>query len=115
MWIKISALSGFLAVALGAVGSHIVKQKGNPKAFDAFMIGANFHLIHSMVLLSLALYARSTERSITLQAALFSAGILVFSGSLYGYGFSGLDLFRSPAPYGGFLLFGAWLSLIWLK
>ena len=39
-------------------------------------------------------------------------GVLIFSGSLYLYSFTGIKLFGAITPFGGLLLMTGWLALV---
>jgi uncharacterized membrane protein YgdD (TMEM256/DUF423 family) len=43
----------------------------------------------------------------------FTLGILLFSGSLYWFGLTGLVPLEGSAPTGGFLLMFGWLAAMW--
>ena len=60
-----------------------VEQQATPEQLSAWTTASQYHLLHSVVLLGLALYARVSERSVDLQGALLLAGIVLFSGSIY--------------------------------
>jgi uncharacterized membrane protein YgdD (TMEM256/DUF423 family) len=45
--------------------------------------------------------------------AAFTLGILLFSGSLYWFGLTGLVPVQGSAPTGGLLLTFGWLALMW--
>lgn len=45
--------------------------------------------------------------------AAFTLGILLFSGSLYWFGLTGLVPVEGSAPAGGFLLMFGWLAAMW--
>jgi len=111
-WIITAAIYGALGVAFGAFGAHGLKAKVTPELLETWSVASHYHLLHSVVLLALALFGVATAMSIRLPSALFAAGIGLFSGSLYL-----LVLFPSVrvgivTPLGGLLLIAGWLSLI---
>ena len=71
-----------------------------------------YHLLHSVVLLALGLFSISSQRGVPLPAGLFSAGILLFSGSLYALALSGPSTLGPLTPLGGLCLIAGWLSLL---
>src|SRR5947208_16356288 len=91
---RIAGLSGFLAVALGAFGAHLLRERLSPAALTIWQTAVLYHLVHSVVLLCLASRAELSRWSF----GLFTAGIVFFSGSLYAFAFTGGKLFRHLTP-----------------
>jgi uncharacterized membrane protein YgdD (TMEM256/DUF423 family) len=88
---RISAVFGFLAVALGAFGAHGLKEV----------------LAHSLALLLVA----SREPLHVWAWRLFAAGIVVFSGSLYVLALTSVKVLGAITPIGGVCFLGGWLAL----
>lgn len=107
----LSAVSGASSVAMAAYGAHATKNM-DPLMKRTFDNGNKLHMIHSTVLLGLALGAGDKYlKRPKLTLSLFTAGILIFSGSCY---VAALTRNRSNgrlAPIGGTALIFAWLSL----
>ncbi len=112
MWIGLAAVSGALAVAAGALGSHVLEARLDPDMLSARNKAVLYHLLHSVVLLALGLFTISSERPVRLPASLFSAGVLLFSGSLYAIALSGASALGPLTPLGGLSLIGGWISLL---
>ena len=112
MWMTIAAISGALAVVAGAFGAHGLKARLEPSQLDAWMTATEYHLIHSVVLLALALFAAQSGKSIQLPAGLFSVGMLLFSGSIYLLVLTQMRWLGPVTPIGGLLLIAGWLSLL---
>ncbi len=112
MWISIAAISGCLAVVAGAFGAHGLKARLDPSQLDAWVTATQYHLLHSVVLLALALFAAQSGRSIRLPAGLFSSGMLLFSGSIYLLALTKMRWLGPVTPIGGVLLILGWLSLV---
>jgi uncharacterized membrane protein YgdD (TMEM256/DUF423 family) len=106
--IRLAALFGFLAVALGAFGAHGLEAKliANGKV-EIWHTAALYHLVHAVVLLALA--TRSPVAR--LPFILFMAGIVIFSGSLYALALSNVKVLGAITPIGGLCLLGGWLTL----
>src|ERR1700738_340549 len=87
LFISLAALSGFLAVGLGAFGAHALRGRLSVEALQVFQTGVAYQMYHALALLAVGiLLARfSTDGSAWLSAAgwLFVAGSVLFSGSLY--------------------------------
>ena len=113
--VAIAASAGFLAVAVGAFGAHMlpgILERLDPdeQAYRAKVLdtGARYHLAHAVALLALGLH-RSTDairrRRSLLVAWWLVVGIVLFSGSLYGIALTGIRPLGMITPLGGV----AWL------
>jgi uncharacterized membrane protein YgdD (TMEM256/DUF423 family) len=109
IWIIISAVSGFTAVAIGAFGAHGLREKLSTEMLEVYKTGVLYQFIHTLVLLMLALtdYIQSKIASI-----FFLAGIILFSFSLYLFSTLGLRFFAMITPVGGVCFLIGWLWLI---
>lgn len=112
MWLSIAAISGTLAVVAGAFGAHALKARLEPAQLEAWATASQYQLLHSVVLLALALFAMQSGRQIQLSAGLFSAGMLLFSGSIYLLVLTEMRWLGPVTPIGGTLLILGWLSLL---
>ena len=113
-WLPVAAASGVLAVAAGAFGAHGLKARVTPELLSAWETASLYHLLHSLALLALALYAQASGVSVRWPAGLFAAGILLFSGSIYGLVLTDLRWLGPVTPLGGLCLMAGWASLFWL-
>jgi len=114
MWIAIASVSGALAVVAGAFGAHGLRARATAEQLAAWGTASQYHLLHSILLLALALYAARAETSIKLQGGLFTAGVVLFSGSIYLLVLTGQRWLGPVTPVGGLLLVAAWISLLGL-
>lgn len=104
----IAALYGFAGVALGAFGAHALRPALSTLATaDAWTTASLYHLVHSAVLMCIAM-ARPAART---GYWLLLAGITLFSGSLYVFALTGLRSLAMLAPVGGVCLLAGWISL----
>lgn len=107
--VRIASIFGFLAVALGAIGAHALHHtlEANGK-IEAWHTAALYHVVHAIVLLVLA------QRPVVarLPFTLFGAGIVLFSGSLYGLALTNVKFFAFLTPLGGLCILGGWLALM---
>jgi uncharacterized membrane protein YgdD (TMEM256/DUF423 family) len=112
-----AALLAFSGVALGALGAHGLARAldGLPDASQRlgwWETAARYHLVHALGVGFAAVVAgHSSGRGARVAAALFVAGIAVFSGSLYVMGATGLRALGALTPVGGFAQLGGWLAL----
>jgi len=115
MWLPISALFGASAVVCGAFGAHALRSRLAPEQLASWNTGVHYHLIHSVVLLAVVLYAQHAGKSATVPAVLLAAGMTLFSGSIYLLVLTRMSWLGPVTPLGGLLLIGAWLSLWTLR
>ncbi len=115
---RISAITGMLAVILGAFGAHGLEQlfKSLPpdqaaKQLDWWKTAVAYHLPHAVVLLLLA--QASTLRVWSWRLIL--GGIIIFSGTLYAMGAGGPHWLGAITPIGGTLLIAGWLTMAFEK
>lgn len=108
--VRISALFGFLAVALGAFGAHglnAILVRNNTRAI--WETAALYHLTHAVVLLIV-----STREPLPQWVwRWFVSGVAIFSGSLYLLALTNLRWLGAITPVGGLCLLVGWLTLAW--
>jgi uncharacterized membrane protein YgdD (TMEM256/DUF423 family) len=110
----VAGLVGALGVAAGAFGAHGLRARVGPDLLAVWETAARYHLLHAVALLVLAAVARP-ERAPYLASALFTAGIVLFSGSLYAMTLTGARSLGAITPLGGLLLIAGWIAAgIWL-
>jgi uncharacterized membrane protein YgdD (TMEM256/DUF423 family) len=110
-WLIIAGISGFSGVALGAFGAHGFRDTLPPEMLEIYKTGVLYQLIHSVVLLALALTAAN---KLEFSKWFFLSGIILFSFSLYLYAVSGTEFFALITPFGGVCFLIGWLSLAWI-
>lgn len=113
LFLCISAINGFLAVALGAFGAHGLKGKLAENLFSAYETGVQYHFYHTLALLGVALLMQRFQESTALLVSgwLFIGGILLFSGSLYGLALGGSKILGPITPIGGVCFLAGWVAL----
>jgi uncharacterized membrane protein YgdD (TMEM256/DUF423 family) len=114
LWLFLGALNGLLSVAAGAYGRHGALEAAGRETFG---IASFYQMAHGLALIAVAWLASRHEGGWltmpNIAGAAFTLGILLFSGSLYWFGITGLVPVEGSAPTGGFLLMFAWLALMW--
>ena len=105
---------GFLAVALGAFGAHALRGRLTPADLAIFETGVRYQMYHALALLLVAaLLARGGGGAASLAGWGFTAGIVVFSGSLYLMVFTGQRWLGAVTPIGGLAFLVGWAALTW--
>lgn len=111
-WIMSGAISGFLAVALGAFGAHALASRVEESLLEVYRTGVLYHLVHSVVILAcglLLLY--KDDKRLRWAATYFLAGIVLFSGSLYIMTVTGARWLGAVTPFGGIAFLSGWTQL----
>ncbi len=109
----VAALAGFVGVALGAFGAHVLKARLSTDMLAVFETGVRYHLIHAVAILATAaLMGRASGRLLAAAGWLFSGGIVLFSGSLYVLALTGITLFGAITPLGGLAFLAGWACLL---
>jgi uncharacterized membrane protein YgdD (TMEM256/DUF423 family) len=103
----VAGLLGFSAVAIGAFGAHGLRGRLSPAMLEIYRTGALYHLVHAVAVLAIALGGDRLRRG-RLILTLFTAGIVVFAGSLYALALTGVGALGAVTPLGGLLLLAAW-------
>lgn len=108
-----AAIAGFSGVALGAFGAHGLKNVLSAKMLTVWQTAVQYHLVHSVVLLALAIALMALPKSdikIWLQrsSSMMLAGLLLFSGSLYLMALTGIRPLGMITPIGGVSWLIAW-------
>jgi uncharacterized membrane protein YgdD (TMEM256/DUF423 family) len=110
--LRIAAVSGFIAVALGAFGAHSLKPiLTQHERLDTWDTAVLYHLFHTAVLLFLA--GRPTIA--TGAVISFLLGICLFSGSLYLLALTNIRWLGAIAPLGGIGFLLGWVLLLWQR
>ena len=81
---------------------------------EIYQTGAQYQLVHSVVLLFIGLLALTKpelNKPLTTIGWLFTIGILIFSGSLYALALTGKTWFGAITPIGGLCFLAGWLYL----
>jgi uncharacterized membrane protein YgdD (TMEM256/DUF423 family) len=111
-WFAVGAFAGMLGVALGAFGAHGLRSRVTPEMLAVFETGARYQMYHAIALLAVAwAAARWTSPWVNAAGALFAAGILLFSGSLYLLALTGTRGWGAVTPVGGLAFILGWACL----
>lgn len=110
----IASIGGFLAVGLGAFGAHGLKGVVSDSLMSAFATGVQYQFYHCLAVLALGLYMQAAGRAKLLSVAcwFFIAGVVGFSGSLYGLALGGPGWLGPVTPIGGTCFLIGWLLLV---
>jgi len=112
LFLTLGALTGFLTVALGAFGAHVLESRLTPHSFTLFNKAVHYQGLHALALLFTGLLLHISPGSRLRQAGwCFVAGIILFSGSLYVLSLTGIHGLGAITPLGGLSFLAGWLLL----
>jgi len=109
-----AGLAGAIGVVLGAFGAHALRGSIEPRLMETFQTAVQYQLIHALALLlvSLTMGWLGQSLSFEISAYAFMAGIILFSGSLYGLVLTEMKWLGPVTPLGGLCLIVGWLALL---
>ena len=109
-----AAFAGALGVVLGAFGAHALRGSIEPRLMETFQTAVQYQLIHALALLLVSLIIGWLGQSLSfdISAYAFMAGIILFSGSLYGLVLTDIRWLGPVTPLGGLCLIIGWLALL---
>jgi uncharacterized membrane protein YgdD (TMEM256/DUF423 family) len=108
-FLLIGAISGFIAVAAGAFGAHGLRNRLSPEMLAVFETGVRYQMYHTLAILFVALAAARFDGWLINGAGwAFTAGIVIFSGSLYALALSGVTILGAITPIGGVAFLIGW-------
>ena len=119
VYLMVAGISGFIAVFMGAVGSHLLMGKLSPEHMAAFNTAVQMQMVHTLAILSIAFFNRYVGRSfVNTVYYLFLLGILLFSFPVYlistvevtKISFSFLSFLP---PLGGVAFMLGWIAVFW--
>lgn len=118
--LKIAAISMVIAIALGAMGAHYLKETLELPAdkLDSWKTGVLYQVIHSLSVFIVILLANTFKiDKVGAVINLFLLGMLLFSGSIYlltlnyVWQIDALKLLGPITPIGGLLFISGWVLL----
>jgi uncharacterized membrane protein YgdD (TMEM256/DUF423 family) len=113
-WLAFAGLSGLIAIAVGAFGTHVLAGRIPPTSVSWIATASGYQMVHSLALLGVAILTRDRAgRSATVELAgwCFVAGIVLFCGSLYVLALTGAGPVAWLTPVGGVALMVGWAAL----
>jgi uncharacterized membrane protein YgdD (TMEM256/DUF423 family) len=123
-WIRVGAIWGFLAVAIGAFGAHGLKDRfkslgdqfgplATERPEGIFQTATHYHAFCAIAILAAGLLAATGRGGTALQVAGWSLllGSVIFSGSLYVLAATGIKWLGAITPIGGLFMLVGWMAL----
>lgn len=111
VWWCVAALSGAMMVMLGAYAAHGLASRTTEAMVSAVETGVRYQAWHTLAMMIVLVWRQvnplAGQRWVL---ALWTLGVVGFSGSLYLMALVGLNL-GIVTPIGGVLLMAGWLAL----
>jgi len=109
----LGAITGGLAVAIGAFGAHALKpflmETGREATFE---LAVRYQFYHALALLAAGIVmGESRIKALQYSSLFFFLGIVLFSGSLYVLCFTGYRMLGAVTPFGGVFFILGWILL----
>ena len=118
IWIAIGGFLGGLGVILGALGAHALKDHLTEQKIAAFHTATQYQIYHSLALVMVGILAiqmgAPLSEKLNLVGSFFTAGIFLFSVSIYILSLGGPKFFGPITPLGGLCFISGWFTLAFL-
>jgi len=113
LFIVLGSLLMMLAVAIGAFGAHALKSKVTPDKLKVYETGVQYHIAHALGLVGVGLLVgQFPEAGLIVTGGWFlTAGILLFSGSLYVLSVAKARFLGPITPLGGLSFMIGWVLI----
>lgn len=112
IWLGITAVLGFIAVALGSFGAHALKGRVDDQALGWWQTAVQYQFVHVLALFGVVLLAaRSDISGLGVVRWCLIIGIMLFCGSLYAMTLGAPRWLGAITPIGGILWLIAWFWL----
>lgn len=109
------SLGAFLAgvgVALGAFGTHALREKLAERLLETWQTAVQYHTLHALALVVVGLICAHRDTKLIRSVGwLFAVGILIFGGTLYAYALTETKAFAIVTPLGGLCFIVGWFLL----
>ncbi|MAF66021.1 MAG: hypothetical protein CMJ84_10255 [Planctomycetes bacterium] len=115
-WIILGAVSGAIAVVLGAFGAHGLRTTLDDTGLEVWRTAVRYQMFHAVALLVVGVLERAgasapRPRALALAGWALSVGTVLFSGSLYCLALGGPSLLGPLTPLGGAAFVLGWGAL----
>ena|SRR6516225_2376891 len=116
-WSATGAAALGLAVILGAFGAHGLKDRLDTYSMGVYEKAVFYHFVHALGVLIVSLMPKAGYLSQTQTnwiCGFLTAGIALFSGSLYVLAVTRIPMLGAITPFGGISFIAGWLMLAWI-
>ncbi|HJT86779.1 MAG TPA: DUF423 domain-containing protein [Bryobacteraceae bacterium] len=116
-WSAVGAVALALGVILGAFGAHGLRNRLDASSMGIYETAVLYHFIHALGVLIVSLMPKTgylSQGQAAWVCALLTAGIVLFSGSLYVLAVTRIPTLGIITPFGGLSFIAGWLVLAWV-
>lgn len=110
-WVRVGAILAALAVAFGAFGAHAMASRLTPERMETWRTAAQYHLVHAVAIVVIGALAPRLGGLGNAAGWSLTAGVLVFSGTLYALCLTGRGWLGAITPIGGVSMIVGWVLL----
>ena len=113
IFLTIASMFGGISVVFGAFASHALQDRLSDKSLAIWETGTKYQMYHALALMLVAILLSRFPNSTLLIVAgyAFTAGVFIFSGSLYALTLTGIKWLGAITPIGGLAFITGWLCL----
>lgn len=113
-FLGVAAFFGMLAVALGAFAAHALRGQIEPSMLEVFRTGSDYLIYHALALggLAILMHWYTSSRLLIAAAWAFTAGVILFCGSLFALSLTGITWLGAITPIGGVGFLTGWLLIL---
>jgi uncharacterized membrane protein YgdD (TMEM256/DUF423 family) len=111
--IAIGALLMGVGIGIGALGAHALRDVLTERQLQSLHTAVYYQVFNALALMLLGGWARDGYQGLAWPLRLLSAGVVLFSGSIYIMLAGAPRMLGLITPIGGVLLIAAWLMLAW--
>ena len=115
-WGAVGSMFLALAVGLGAFGAHGLRDRLDVYEMGVYEKAVFYHFVHALGILILPVMEKAGLISFAGASRvgwMLTAGVLLFSGSLYVLAITGVRMLGVVTPFGGVAFIAAWATLAW--
>ena len=111
LFVILGSILMMLAVAIGAFGAHALKSKITPDKLKVYEVGVQYHIAHALGLILVGLLVNQFPEAgmIVMGGWFLTAGIVLFSGSLYVLSVAKARFLGPITPLGGLSFMIGWV------
>ena len=111
LFVILGSILMMLAVAIGAFGAHALKSKITPDKLKVYEVGVHYHIAHALGLILVGLLVNQFPEAgmIVMGGWFLTAGIVLFSGSLYVLSVAKARFLGPITPLGGLSFMIGWV------
>jgi uncharacterized membrane protein YgdD (TMEM256/DUF423 family) len=113
-WTAVGAIGLALAVIVGAFGAHGLRGRFDEYSMGVYERAVFYHFVHALGVVIVSILPRSGVLSGAAAAwvcGLLTAGVVIFSGSLYALAITGVRSLGAVTPIGGLAFIAGWIVL----